>query len=85
MSFISRISLAAISALLLCTSCLNEDFAGKEQNTDRPAAEKIVNSPNGAVQGQLLVCMATDNEDAALAELSESVDVKKFEKVFTAT
>ena len=85
MSFISRISLAAISALLLCTSCLNEDFAGKEQNTDRPAAEKIVNSPNGAVQGQLLVCMATDDEDSALAELSESVDVKKFEKVFTAT
>ena len=85
MSFISRISLAAMSAFLLCTSCLNEDFAGKEQKTERPAAEKIVNSPNGAVQGQLLVCMATDNEDAALAELSESVDVKKFEKVFTAT
>lgn len=85
MSFISRISLAAISALLLCTSCLNEDFAGNGQNSDRPATDKIVNSPNGAVQGQLLVCMATDNEDAALAELSESVDVKKFEKVFTAT
>ena len=85
MSFISKISLTAISTLLLCTSCLNEDFAGKEQNTDRPAAEKIVNSPEGAVQGQLLVCMATDDTEAVLAELSGSMDVKKFEKIFTAS
>lgn len=85
MSFISRISLSVVSVALLCTSCLSENFAGKEQSQDRPAAEKIVNSPAGAVEGQLLVCMATDDTDAALAELSESVDVKKLEKIFTAT
>ena len=85
MSFISRISLAAVSVLLLCTSCLTEDFAGKEQSYDKPAAEKIVNSPAGAVEGQLLVCMSTGDTDAALAELSESVEVKRFEKIFTPT
>ena len=85
MSFISRISLVAVSASLLCTSCLQEDFAGKEQNSDRPAIGKIVNSPTGAVPGQLLVCMATDDTETALAELSENVDVKKLEKVFTAS
>ena len=72
MSFISRISLVAVSASLLCTSCLQEDFAGKEQNSDRPAIGKIVNSPTGAVPGQLLVCMATDDTETALAEMTKS-------------
>ena len=84
MSFVSRISLSAISVLLLCTGCLSEKF-GEAQKQDRPATEKIVNSPVGAVQGQLLVCMSTDNADEALAELSDNAEVKKFEKIFTST
>ena len=49
MSFVSRISLSAISVLLLCTGCLSEKF-GEAQKQDRPATDKIVNSPVGAVQ-----------------------------------
>lgn len=86
MSFISRISLSAISVLLLCTGCLSDKFGDtQEQTSGRPATEKIVNSPAGAVQGQLLVCMSADNADEALAEFSENAQVKKFEKIFTAT
>ena len=84
MSFISRISLSAISVLLLCTGCLSEKF-GEAQKQDRPATEKIVNTPAGAVQGQLLVCMSTDNAEEALTELSANAEVKKFEKIFTST
>ena len=84
MSFISRISLSAISVLLLCTGCLSEKF-GDAQKQDRPATEKIVNTPAGAVQGQLLVCMSTDNAEEALTELSANAEVKKFEKIFTST
>lgn len=84
MSFISRISLSAISVLLLCTGCLSEKF-GEVQKQDRPATEKIVNTPAGAVQGQLLVCMSTDNAEEVLTELSANAEVKKFEKIFTST
>ena len=84
MSFISRISLSAISVLLLCTGCLSEKF-GDAQKQDRPATEKIVNTPAGAVQGQLLVCMSTDNAEEVLTELSANAEVKKFEKIFTST
>lgn len=86
MSFISRISLSAISVILLCTGCVNEKFGdAKEQASDRPVSEKIVNTPAGAVQGQLLVCMSDENADEAITELSENAEVKKFEKIFTAT
>lgn len=88
MSFISRISLSVASAavICLCSGCVDESLAGKpgEDAADRPGAEKVINTPADAVQGQLLVCLADNasDKDAVLAELSEDMQVKKFEKVF---
>lgn len=88
MSFISRISLSVASAavICLCSGCVEENFAGKKDgvSADRQDTEKILNTPANAVQGQLLVCLSADasDKDAVLAELSEDMQVKKFEKVF---
>ena len=87
MSFISKICLYAASAILLAlsTSCINEDFAGRS-DADRPAVEKIVNSPANSVEGQLLICVgdAESEKEAILSELSGEMEIKSFKKVFHA-
>ena len=88
MSFISRISLsiASTAVILLCSGCVEENLAGGKgaDSPDRPDAEKIINTPINAVEGQLLVCLSADesDKDAVLTGLSEGMQVKKFEKVF---
>ena len=89
MSFISKISLslASAAALLVCSSCISEDFAGRPgEGADRPVDVKIINSPANSVQGQLLVCIDKGDaeKEAILSELSEQMQIKSFEKIFPA-
>ena len=89
MSFISKISLslASAAALFVCSSCLNEDFAGKSgDGSDRPVDVKIINSPANSVQGQLLVCLGEGEteKESVLSQLSSQMQIKSFEKIFPA-
>ena len=89
MSFISKIRISVAFAALIAagTSCIDENFAGKSQDTGKNAAQvKIINNPANAVPGELLVCLSDKAENSeALAELSEAVTITKVEKLFPAT
>ena len=87
MSFISKVRISVAFAALIAagTSCIDENFAGKGQDAGNNAAmEKIINTPMNAVQGELLVCLSSDNGEG-LSELSEAVTITKVEKLFHAT
>ena len=89
MSFISKIRISVAFAALIAagTSCIDENFAGKSQDTGKNAAQvKIINNPANAVPGELLVCLSDKAENSdALTELSEAVTITKVEKLFPAT
>jgi subtilisin family serine protease len=88
MSFISktRISVAFAALIAAGTSCIDENLAGKGQDAANAATGKIINTPENAVQGELLVCLSDKAENGeSLSELSEAVAITKVEKLFHAT
>ena len=88
MSFISKIRISVALAALIAagTSCIDENLAGKSQDTANAATGKIINTPENAVQGELLVCLSDKAENGeSLSELSEAVEITKVEKLFHAT
>ncbi len=88
MSFISKIRISVAFAALIAagTSCIDENLAGKGQDAANAATGKIINTPENAVQGELLVCLSDKAENGeSLSELSEAVAITKVEKLFHAT
>ena len=90
MSFISRNILPLLSAAsLLLSGCAEETLPGRGNgsNTGSTTAPKIINTPQNAVEGQLLVCMnANESVDAETiaAQAPEGMTVKSFKPVFRA-
>lgn len=90
MSFISRNILPLLSAAsLLLSGCAEETLPGRGNggNTGSTTAPKIINTPQNAVEGQLLVCMnANESVDAETiaAQVPEGMTVKSFKPVFRA-
>ena len=90
MSFISRNILPLLSAAsLLLSGCAEETLPdrGNGSNTGSTTAPKIINTPQNAVEGQLLVCMnANESVDAETiaAQAPEGMTVKSFKPVFRA-
>ena len=88
MSFISKIRISVAFAALIAagTSCIDENLAGKGQDSANAVTGKIINTPENAVQGELLVCLSDKAENGeSLSELSEAVAITKVEKLFHAT
>lgn len=91
MSFISRNILPLLSAasLLIFSGCVEETLTdrGNGGNTGSTTAPKIINTPQNAVEGQLLVCMSAGayiNAETIASQAPEGMTVKSFKPVFRA-
>ena len=87
MSFISKVRISVAFAALIAagTSCIDENFAGKGQESGNAAMEKIINTPMNAAQGELLVCLSAEaaakaDNGEGLTELSEALHCHRAEQ-----
>ena len=80
MSFTSniRILFTLAAAALLTASCVTENFTTDDKSSN-PAVEKIINTPDRAVEGQLLVCLSA--EAAAKVENGQNTVITDSDKM----
>ena len=96
MSIISRITIPFISAAMLVTlaGCVDENRIGKGSQTETAGSvmDKIINTPEESVPGELLVCLSADaalkaekGEALEMLDSGNELDIKDFSPVFHVT
>lgn len=93
MSFISKHikSLVCIASLSIFAGCINENNIANGGSNEVSCTNKIINTPDGAVEGELLVYLSEaavssiDKGETIEAQNPEGVKVNTFEPVFKAT
>lgn len=92
MSLNSRIrTIAMLAGVCVMTACISEQFDSKADIALQTQSAKIVNTPNDAVEGELLVCLSAEASakvrEGGKTELmsSATVDLKSIAPIFRIT